>query len=46
MHDLCIFDFFVQKSFLNKNHFQAAEINLTTRGPKSKVYQSPASVRN
>ena len=27
------FDFFVQKSFLTKNYFLTAEINLTTRGP-------------
>ena len=25
--------FFVQKSFLTKNYFPTAEINLTTRGP-------------
>ena len=33
MHDLCIFDFFVQKPILTKNYFLTAEINLTTRGP-------------
>ena len=35
MHDLYAFflSFFVQKSFLNKNYFLNAEINLTTRGP-------------
>ena len=36
-HKLCMiyafFDFFVQKSFLTKNYFLTAEINLTTRGP-------------
>ena len=36
-HKLCMiyafFDFFVQKSFLTKNHFHTAEINLTTEGP-------------
>ena len=34
MHDLCIFYFFfVQKTFLTKNYFLTAEINLTTQGP-------------
>ena len=33
MHDLCIFCFFGQKSFLTKNYFLTAEVNLTTRGP-------------
>ena len=33
MHNLCIFDFFVQKSLLTKNYFLIVEINLTTRGP-------------
>ena len=32
MHDLCVFDFFVQKSFLTQNFFFAV-INLTTRVP-------------
>ena len=32
-HLLIIFIFFVQKSFLTKNHFHTAEINLTTEGP-------------
>ena len=36
-HKLCMiyafFDFFVQKSFLTKNYFLTAEINLTTWGP-------------
>ena len=36
-HKLCMiyafFDFFVQKSFLNKNCLLTAEINLTIRGP-------------
>ena len=34
-HKLCMiytfFDFFVQKSFLTKNYFLTAEINLTTK---------------
>ena len=32
MHD-AFFDFFVPKSFLTKNYFLTAEINLTTLGP-------------
>ena len=36
-HKLCmiyaIFYFFVQKAFLTKNYFLAAEMNLTTQGP-------------
>ena len=33
MNDLCIFGFFVQKSFLTKDYFLAAEIDFTTQGP-------------
>ena len=38
MHNLCIFDFFVRKSFLTKTYFLTAEINLTN--PGSIVYLS------
>ena len=33
MYDLCFFYFFCSKSFLVKNYFLTAEIDLTTRGP-------------
>ena len=33
MHNLCVFWFFVQKSFSTKCYFLIAEINLTTWGP-------------
>ena len=39
MHDLALFDFFVSKSFLTKNYFLTAEINLTTRDTLS-CYQT------